>query len=213
MRTVGELLKKARIEKKLAYEEIENQLRIRKKFLIALEENAWNKLPSLPYIKGFIRNYSALLGLKPDEMVAIFRRQFAAQEKAGLLPDGVTHPLDEPHFHITPTYTALFLTISFTFIFLAYLFFQYTSVTAAPILSVTKPLEGETIPSEIVTVAGKTDKDAVLSINNQKIALSTSGDFFTTLNLPAGINTLVIESTSKNGKKSATTRTIQVAPK
>jgi cytoskeletal protein RodZ len=213
MHTVGELLKKARIEKNLAYEEIEGKLRIRKKFLIALEENAWNKLPSLPYIKGFIRNYSSFLGLKPDEMVAIFRRQFAAQEKAGLLPDGVTHPLDEPRFHITPTYSALFLTILFSCIFLGYLYFQYTSATAAPILSISKPLEGETIPSETVTISGKTDKDAVISINNQKIALSTSGEFYTTLNLPAGINTLVIESTNKNGKKSTTTRTIQVAPK
>jgi cytoskeletal protein RodZ len=212
MRTVGELLKKARSEKKLSYEDIEKQLRIRKKFLSALEENAWNKLPSLPYIKGFIRNYSTYLGLKPDEMVAIFRRQFAAQEKAGLLPDGVTHPLDEPTFRITPTYTVILLTAGFVLLFLSYLFFQYASLVQPPLLSVTKPLEGETIHSEVVLVSGVTDKDAVVSINNQKIALSTEGDFMTNLTLPAGVNTLIIDSVGKNGKKSTISRTVQITP-
>jgi len=41
MRTVGEILKKARQEKNLTLDEIEKSLRIRKKFLMALEENAW----------------------------------------------------------------------------------------------------------------------------------------------------------------------------
>ena len=52
MRTIGEILKKARIEKKYTLEEIEDQIRIRRKFLQALEDNNWLKLPSLTYIKG-----------------------------------------------------------------------------------------------------------------------------------------------------------------
>lgn len=213
MRTIGEILKKARVEKKLAYEDIENQLRIRKKFLLALEENTWNKLPSLPYIKGFIRSYSQLLGLKPDEMVAIFRRQFASQEKAGLLPDGVTRPLDEPIIRITPTVTTILLIFLSVFLFFGYLFIQYTTLTNPPPLTLEKPLEGETFFTESVPVKGKTDKDAVVSVNNQKIALSEAGEFSTNVSLPAGINTILIETIGKNGKKNSTSRTIQVTPK
>ena len=105
MLTTGEILKKARIEKGLEFDEIEKVLKIRKKFLIALEDNDWDKLPSLPYIKGFIKNYSSLLGLKPEEMVAIFRRQYQHKEKTRLLPAGLDNPSNESWILFTPKTT------------------------------------------------------------------------------------------------------------
>lgn len=210
MRTVGEILKKARIERHFTFEDIEKATRIRKKFLIALEENAWDKLPSLPYIKGFIRNYSLYLGLKPDEMVAIFRRNFTDQEKTGLLPAGLTHPLDEPIFRFTPQIGLIAAIISFVILFFGYLFLQYQSYTSPPNLTVTKPQEGEILKTGRVEVAGKTDPDAVVSVNNQKIALTVSGEFTTTLLLSPGVNSITVEATSKYGKKKTTSRTIEV---
>lgn len=210
MRTIGEILKKARLEKHLTFEDIEKATKIRKKFLMALEENAWNKLPALPYIKGFIRNYSAFLGLKPDEMVAIFRRHFQEQNKAGLLPSGITHPLDEPIFRFTPQMGVIAIIAAFLVLFFGYLFLQFQSYTNPPNLVVEKPAEGEIITNSKVLVLGKTDADAVISVNNQKIALSGNGDFSTSLLLSPGINSIIIQSTSKYGKTRTVTRTVQV---
>lgn len=210
MRTVGEILKKARLEKKLTCEDVEKATRIRKKFLVALEENAWDKLPSLPYIKGFIRNYSFHLGLKPDEMVAIFRRHFKEQEKSKLIPSGFTQPLNEPFFRFTPQTSLIAVIIGFLLLFFGYLFFQYTAYTNPPDLIVTAPKEGEIFNSSKIQITGKTDIDAVLSINNQKIALAPNGEFTTTLLVPPGVNSIIIESTSKYGKKRTLTRTIQI---
>lgn len=210
MRTVGEILKKARIERKLTFEEIEKQLRIRKKYLMALEENAWERLPPSPYIKGFLRNYSLLLGLKPEEMAAIFRRQYQEQERAGLLPTGLTHPINEPILRFTPQMMAAGIMLAFILFFFGYLAFQYKAYTSPPTLTIIKPAEGETINSVTIQIIGKTDSDAVVSINNQKIALSQNGEFATTLSLSPGVNTVAVESTSKYGKKKTVTRTIQV---
>lgn len=210
MKTVGEILKKARGEKRITYEEIEKNLRIRKKFLIALEDNAWDKLPSLPYIKGFIRSYSNYLGLKPDQMLAIFRRQFRQQEKAGLLPEGLTHPLDEPVFHYTPQMAIGSVIALFTLFFFGYLFLQYQSFTSAPELTVNTPSEGAVISSDKIQVQGKSNSDAVVSINGQKVALSDKGEFSLTMTLTPGINTVSIEAIGKNGKKRTVSRTIQI---
>lgn len=210
MRTIGEILRKARLEKKLTLEDIERNLRIRKKYLSALEENAWDKLPALPYIKGFLRNYSAHLGLLPEEMVAIFRRQFRQQEKAGLLPEGIIDPLNKPLLNITPQTATAFIVIASIVLFFSYLFLQYKAYVSPPNLTLIKPQEGEVIASETVQVVGQTDSDAVVSINNQKIALSQNGEFSTNLSLAPGVNTISIEATSKHGKKRTTTRTIQV---
>lgn len=210
MRTVGEILKKARLEKKLTFEDIEKSTKIRKKFLQALEDNSWEKLPSLPYIKGFIRTYSEYLGLRSDEMVAIFRRHFRDQEKTGLLPTGLTHPLDAPVLRFTPQIGLIVIIVSFIVVFFGYLFLQYQSYTSPPDLIVNKPMEGETVKTSKIEIAGKTDIDAVVAINNQKIALSANGEFTINLLLSPGINTIIIESTSKYGKKRTITRTIQV---
>lgn len=210
MKTVGEILKKVRIEKRLTFEDIETTTRIRKKFLIALEENDWDKLPSLPYIKGFIKSYSSFLGLKPDEMVAIFRRHFQEQEKTRLLPSGLTHPLDEPIFQLTPQIGLISIVFAFLILFFGYLFLQYNSYTSPPNLIITNPMEGETLNSNKIQVAGKTEFDAVVSVNNQKVALSANGEFTTTLLLSPGVNSILIESTSKYGKKKTVTRTIQI---
>lgn len=210
MRTIGEILKKARLEKKFTFEDVERATRIRKKFLVALEENNWDKLPSLPYIKGFIRNYSLHLGLKSDEMVAIFRRHFKEQEKAKLVPSGFTHPLNEPIFRFTPQTSLIAAIIGFLLLFFGYLFFQYAAYTNPPNLIVTDPKEGEILKNSKIQVNGKTDVDAVLSINNQKIALTTNGEFATTLLFSPGVNSIIVESTSKYGKKRTVTRTIQI---
>lgn len=209
MKTVGEILKKARQEKKIELETVERKLRIRKKFLTALEDNDWSKLPSLPYIKGFLRNYSLYLNLKPEEMIAVFRRQYAQKEKKPLMPSGVANPLNQPLLRITPKVVVTLITSFFTIVFFTYLFFQYRAFTSPPSLEIQKPREGEVLFSDKTPLEGKTDSDAVVSVNGQKIAVSDDGAFSTNINLSPGINTILIESVSKHGKKQSVTRTIQ----
>lgn len=210
MRTVGEILKKARIEKKLSLDEVEKNIKIRIKFLSALEENSWHKLPSLPYIKGFLKNYSLFLDLNPEEIIAIFRRQFRQQEKEPLLPEGLTHPLDEPLIKLTPK-TISFVAVFFFFLFFfGYLFFQYRNLTNPPFLNIRSPREGEILKSDLVLITGKSDQDAVVSVNNQRVALNQDGQFTTSLNLSPGVNSILIESISKFGRKRSITRTVQV---
>lgn len=210
MKTVGEILKKGRIEKKLTFEDVEKAIRIRKKFLMALEENAWEKLPSLPYIKGFIRNYSLFLGLKPDEMVAIFRRHFNEKEKSGLIPSGLTHPLNKSILQFTPQTVFMAILGGFFLLFFGYLFFQYKTYISPPDLTVSSPKEGEVISQNTIQVIGKTAPDAVFSVNSDKIALSPTGEFSTSLTLSPGVNTITFESISKYGKKKTVTRTVQI---
>ena len=157
-----------------------------------------------------MRSYSALLELKPEEVIAIFRRQFRQQEKSGLLPDGITKPVNEYSVYFTPQSAVVIITLSLITLLFIYLFYQYRGVISPPKLTIISPAEGETIPSEKVQIHGMTDNDAVVSVNNQKIALTDNGEFTTILTLSPGINTIVVESTSKFGKKKIINRTVQI---
>jgi cytoskeletal protein RodZ len=212
MRTVGEILRKARIEKHLSFEDVEKSLKIRKKFLMALEENAWQKMPSLPYIKGFLRTYSNYLGLKSEEIVAIFRRQFQENDIPSVLPDGLSPPAPDPPLRLAPhMIAALFLAFGIL-LFFAYLGIQYHSAVNPPPVTISEPQEGAIVTTNDVKIEGKTDSDATLTINGQKVGLTDSGQFATTITFSPGVTTITIDATSKYGKKRTITRTIQVQP-
>jgi cytoskeleton protein RodZ len=71
---IGEVLKRARGRQKLDIQTVEQQTKIRTKYLRALENEEWEVLPGHPYAKGFLRTYAQLLGLDGDALVDEYRR-------------------------------------------------------------------------------------------------------------------------------------------
>jgi cytoskeleton protein RodZ len=72
MGQLGELLKETRQNKEVSLEQVEEELRIRKKYLQALEEEDFSIMPPEVYVKGFLRNYAIYLGLDPEEVRALY---------------------------------------------------------------------------------------------------------------------------------------------
>lgn len=70
MENIGKTLRETRIRKGLDYEEIENQTKIRRKFIEAMENEEWDVFPGLVYLKGFMRTYARLLGLDEKELLS-----------------------------------------------------------------------------------------------------------------------------------------------
>jgi len=60
---IGNSLRDARTRKGLDFPELEQGTKIRAKYLRALEDEAFETLPSATYVKGFLRTYADYLGL------------------------------------------------------------------------------------------------------------------------------------------------------
>lgn len=209
MKTVGEILKGVRNDKKLTLENVEERTKIRKKFLQALEENNWSKLPSLTYARGFIKNYAEFLELDSSYILSIFRRQMIIAEKQKILPPGVSESLNEPFFRLTPARIMTFFTVFLLLVFFFWLFGQYRSFFVSPPIILDRPKESEIIRAEKIVVAGKTDSKANLLINGQKVDL-TNGSFNQEITVSPGRVVLKIEAANKFGRKTVLERTIQV---
>lgn len=205
MITVGELLKKRRLEKKLTYEEIEKATRIRAKFLEKLEENDYQALPPATFVKGFIRNYGQFLGLDPARLLAIYRRQF--NEKINKV--FFEKKEENPRFTITPNIVlALFISLIIS-VFLFYLFNEYKIYKSAPVIVISSPDEFQVIPKNSVEVKGRTQPETVLSINGQKIEIAQDGSFSQEISLLPGTNTITIQATNKFGKTTEIKRSVK----
>lgn len=88
---IGERLRNAREAKRLTLEDASAQTRIRPAYLQALEDEAFDQLPGPIYAKGFLRVYAAVLGLDPDDLVAVYPEAFAAPRSSLM-----EHPAEVP---------------------------------------------------------------------------------------------------------------------
>ena len=70
---VGEELREARIALGISVEDAATQLRINRRYLVALEEGRVKDLPGAAYAVGFVRSYATALGLDADDAVRRFR--------------------------------------------------------------------------------------------------------------------------------------------
>lgn len=70
----GEKLREVREAKGYSLEYIEDETKIRKLYIDALERETFDVLPPRVYATGFVRRYSKFLGLNPDKMVEEFQR-------------------------------------------------------------------------------------------------------------------------------------------
>jgi cytoskeleton protein RodZ len=77
-KSVGLILRETRESRGLTLEDVAKVTRIGKSYLSNLEEEKFDKLPSGAYIKGFLRVYSAYLGLPEQEIIALYEKKVFA---------------------------------------------------------------------------------------------------------------------------------------
>ncbi|MCZ8512299.1 DUF4115 domain-containing protein [Paenibacillus filicis] len=86
MSDLGQLLRKARLEKKISLEELQDTTKIRKWYLEAIEEGNYKVLPGNFYVRAFIKSYSEAVGLDPNEVLRLYQNVIPAPEPEHIEP-------------------------------------------------------------------------------------------------------------------------------
>jgi cytoskeletal protein RodZ len=68
---IGESLRKARIDKKISLDELQQRTKIQKRYLLAIEENDFHELPSDYYLRTFIRQYADEVKLDGNYLIDV----------------------------------------------------------------------------------------------------------------------------------------------
>lgn len=77
---IGATLREARSRRKADLSEVEAAIKIRARYLRAMENEEWDVLPGGAYTRGFIRTYAAYLGLDGERLADEYRRSTAPAE-------------------------------------------------------------------------------------------------------------------------------------
>jgi cytoskeletal protein RodZ len=78
---IGASLREAREKQRLTPADVHASLRIRERYLTALEEEQWELLPGDAYVKGFLRMYAEFLELNGSLYVDELNARVAALEE------------------------------------------------------------------------------------------------------------------------------------
>lgn len=188
MKRVSSLLETTRLDRELTLDEISKKTKIPLRFLQAFESENCSDFPNEPYCSLMLREYASFLGLNPDEIISIFRRDYTKQvchndKKSSVLS-------------FTPQFTySAFIALLIT-LFASYLIFEYIKFNRPPLLKVNWP-QGY---SKVVEINGTTDTESTVKVNQDLVVVDQNGNFVKKLELSTSEAKIVVESTSPAGK-------------
>lgn len=211
MTKAGEKLQEARLEKGLTLEDVSKNTKIKVEFLEHIENGEYEKLPSVSYAHGFVRNYAEFLGLPEKEIMALFRREFDEDKFYRVLPKGFekTEEFSVSKFRLERTIVVIILIFV---VFMGYLLFQYRYAFLNPPLNIISPQNNTVISSSTIDVIGRTDANATVYIDKNITSVNQNGNFSKTINVFPGETVITVRVINKFSRETEQQIKVDVKP-
>ncbi len=200
----GEKLRQVRRYKDLKIAAIAKGLNIRADYLLALEEERLDRLPSGLYGKKFLSEYAAFLGLEEKEIAS-------GLKDVGELTTGDPFSqkiVAKKKFIIFPKIVRNLLIALAVLGCLLYLILYFKKIILPPKLIITTPPENLISSSRTITVSGQTEKEAEVKINGETVLDNHDGYFSQDINLKPGLNNIVITAKKKYSREKTVLRPV-----
>lgn len=217
--SIGDKLKRARIRRKISVAEIEEATRIRAKFLLALESDSWDQIPSEVYGRGYLEAYAEFLKLPVDSLMKQYDKARAMYKRhdAADLELAPTAKQKEPKFLLTPKFFITTFAIGAAIAFVGIIALQVMNFTAAPFLEIATPVQAKAtgtsqleLYADSFSVNGRTAIGASVTVNAKPVAVLGDGSFTQSVPVQRGVNAIVIEAVNASGNKSTETLSVTV---
>lgn len=201
--TLGEKLRKLRSDFRMSLQDVSKATRIQVKYLEFLENGEYGKLPADVYVRGFLRSYARYLNVDEGALIKLYERECNIQENLGrdTGKKATTYATTPASLVITSRSLVLGLIVILLLGAFTYLYREFKSFAAEPLLVVLAPENGAVIEGESVTISGKTDKGARVTMNSQSVFVSDDGSFGDTLVLQPGVNTITLRTENRFQKE------------
>lgn len=213
-KSIGSLLKAARLKKDVSLEKAEEDTKVRYKYLQALEKDDFSKMAPDVYNLGFLRRYCNYLKLDAKELTERYKVErsvhnqmnknntgFSGSEEGIIKPGNPEQFRDKLKFIITPQALVSLIVVFVVVGLIGYIWFQVKSFAAAPELDLDNPTEQIAVNEETIKITGKTAPTAILFINQQFVGVGSDGSFSQDVKLVEGINEIEIKAENKANKE------------
>lgn len=202
----GKAIKLNRENKKLNLEEIAKHLRIKKEYLLAIENDEYDQLPSGLYGRHFLKKYCQFLKinyrktLKASPLSEIETSKDPFSQKILKSWNLLVFP------KIIRNLVLLVIFLSFVF----YLLFYFRNLSAPPKLIIEQPATNLVINKNNLEIKGLSNPETEIIINGNSIISDSKGNFSYEIRLKNGLNNINIIAKKKHGQETFVQRQILV---
>lgn len=188
MKKVGEIFREERKKRKLSIDEVVENTKLPREFLVAIEADDYSRLPKGLYPQLYVKEYARFLDLPEERMAAIFRRDYREAKEEKRYSSWLSL---KSHHRWTKFFGGSLIILCFA----GYLLYQYLNFVRPPKIKVAVIKQ----PSGELIVKGKIDPRASLKIDGEVVNLDSKGQF----SYPVKDERMVVtlEAESPAGKK------------
>lgn len=205
-------MKQARIKKRKSLVQVAIETKIPQATLKAIEADDFRRLPATTFVKGFIRNFAFAVGVDPEKVLAIFRRDFTTTESGEILPCGLSKPLNDSGVWSKRLVVMATIVVILSSFFV-YIGWQLKSYLAPPRLTITQPKVDTVLKGPRIEVRGRVSADSSVWVNDQLAEILQNGEFRVIIPVLPGKNTLIVKAENRRGKTTEERLTVEVADK
>lgn len=198
--SLGERLKKLRLEQGKSLGEVQEAIKIQAKYLEILENGDFSKLPGDIYAKVWIRQYAAFLGVAADDFLTDYKLEKRLNDKLGLAGQVIDYKLNQGFFLWQPKNIRLLLVVLIIISVLGYLVWEIVDIISPPPVEIFSPPNNFTTAASQIQIDGQTEPEIELVINGERVLIDEQGRFQQTVNLVSGLNKLEISAKKKHSR-------------
>lgn len=202
-----EILKEQFHNKGFSVEKLSNLTAIPDRFLNALLEGDFKKLPPAPYVRGYLIKIAAILDLDSQSLCESYKNEQSVKSS------GAEDRLPVNRFAIKHINKKMAMGAVAGILVGVYLVWNIGHLIGRPKLEIAYPLAQTMIVAEpLITVAGNVDPADKLFINEQESVVGAEGDFSMDYNLEPGLNTLELKVKRFLGREAKAVRQVIYQP-
>jgi len=202
-KTLQTIFEEALEQKNLSHEKLATITEIPKRYLIAIQNTELNKLPSAPYVRGYLKKISEVLGLNFEEIWEIYKKEMSHKTS------GAFDKLPTNRFAIHKINKKSVVLVIVIAVLLLFFVLNFNNFFGKPYLNIENPREALVSTTDpVINLLGKINVKDKLTINGKEIVTDTVGNFETIYELQPGLNTVEFKVRKILGKENTEIRQI-----
>ena len=190
----GRELRAQRKRYRLSLAETAAKISIQVEYLLALEEGRPDRLPPGLYGEHFLLQYADFLGLDGAYL----------SQKFGFKQNQITdnNPFiqkvpSRKNFISMPGIIRIAAVSALVLVCVLYISLLLKNILSAPELVIIHPAQDLTTEEQAITISGRTEAGATVSINETPVLADRFGNFSLEVHLKSGVNTIVVNAQKK----------------
>ena len=200
-RSLGDTLRTSREARGESFADIERVTQISKKYVEALEANAFKKLPDMVYAKNFVRRLATHYGLNKEALVESLVHEMSAVGSAAPSAQRPVNYVSGKTIAVTPRLAKGVVASAAFLVVIGYFVLSVNRILTPPSIEIYTPKDDQVYSSRLVALEGKTEPEVELTINKEPVAIEADGSFKDILSLPPGVSTLRVAAKKKHSKE------------